>query len=443
MSPMAIIPQKKLFGWKEIENLGDLSRLRLVLEHLPDEMLMRTLESQRGNGRDDYPIRPVWNSILAGIIFQHNGIESLRRELLRNAQLRQLCGFDLVKGQDAVPPSWVYTRFSGLLFKNTELVDQMFDDLVEQLRGILPGFGTNLAMDGKAIDSHAQPRKGLSEMDEDGRRDTDADFGKKTYAGIGEDGTVWQKIIKWFGYKLHLIVDADYELPVAFEVTKASKSEMPAGRELIAKLNERHEELVKDCKTLTADKGLDDTKLITQLWDEHGIKPVIDIRNMWKDGEETKLVGGQSNVVYDYQGNVYCYCPHSGEKREMAFGGFEKDRDTLKYRCPALQYGFECKGCDRCPVNGAVRIKLSEDRRIFTPLARSSYQWKHCYKKRTSVERVNSRLDVSFGFEQHFIRGHKKMKLRVGLALMVMLAMAVGRVKEKQKVSIRSLVQAA
>ncbi len=127
----------------------------------------------------------------------------------------------------------------------------------------------------------------------------------------------------------------------------------------------------------------------------------------------------------------------------MAFGGFEKDRSSLKYRCPASHYGFECKGCNRCPVGGAVRIKLSQDRRIFTPIARSSYQWKRLYKKRTSVERVNSRLDVSFGFEHHFIRGQKKMKVRVGLALMVMLAMALGRVKEKQKDNLRSLVQAA
>ena len=115
----------------------------------------------------------------------------------------------------------------------------------------------------------------------------------------------------------------------------------------------------------------------------------------------------------------------------------------MKYRCPASHYGFECKGCQRCHVSGAVRIKLSQDRRVFTPVARSSYQWKRLYKKRPSVERINSRLDVSFGFEQHFIRGQKKMKLRVGLALMVMLAMALGRVKEKQKAKLRSLVQAA
>ena len=83
------------------------------------------------------------------------------------------------------------------------------------------------------------------------------------------------------------------------------------------------------------------------------------------------------------------------------------------------------------------------DRRVFTPMARSSYVWQRTYKKRTAVERVNSRLDVSFGFERHFIRGLAKMRLRCGLALIVMLAMALGRVKEKQKGKLRSLVRAA
>jgi hypothetical protein len=31
--PMAIIAQKKLFGWKESEDLGDLERLYLVLNY--------------------------------------------------------------------------------------------------------------------------------------------------------------------------------------------------------------------------------------------------------------------------------------------------------------------------------------------------------------------------------------------------------------------------
>jgi len=45
---MAIIPQQRLFSWKEIDNLGDLERLELVLETMPDEKLMQFLEKKRG-----------------------------------------------------------------------------------------------------------------------------------------------------------------------------------------------------------------------------------------------------------------------------------------------------------------------------------------------------------------------------------------------------------
>ncbi|MDY0405161.1 transposase [Virgibacillus sp. 179-BFC.A HS] len=124
----------------------------------------------------------------------------------------------------------------------------------------------------------------------------------------------------------------------------------------------------------------------------------------------------------------------------MANGGFEKDRDTLKKLCPAKQYGVSCEGMTDCPVAQGIRIKLEEDRRIFTPIDRASYKWETEYNKRTAVERVNSRLDVSFGFENHTIRGLDKMKVRCGLALCIMLAMALGRIKENQPEKIRSLV---
>ena len=99
-----------------------------------------------------------------------------------------------------------------------------------------------------------------------------------------------------------------------------------------------------------------------------------------------------------------------------------------------------CAFADQCPSKGSVRIKLDEDRRVFTPLARSSYAWDRECKKRSSVERVNSRFDVSFGFERHFTRGDKKMKLRVGLAAVVMCAMALGRIRANQPDKMRSLI---
>jgi hypothetical protein len=39
--------------------LGNLERLKIILEYMPDDGLMQKLESERRNGRDDYPIRAV------------------------------------------------------------------------------------------------------------------------------------------------------------------------------------------------------------------------------------------------------------------------------------------------------------------------------------------------------------------------------------------------
>ena len=438
---MAIIPQQSFFMWDEIERLGDLERLLLVLEYMPDEELMQTLEKERGKGRDDYPVRAMWNSILAGVVFEHPSNESLIRELSRNGQLRFICGFH--SNRD-VPKSYVYSRFFRNLFEKEEMVNDIFNKLVDELEIILPGFGGNLAIDGKAISSLAGGKN--KKEAPDGRRDIDASWGVKEYKGTREDGTAWSKIVRWFGYRLHLIVDADYELPVAFELTKAPASEVKQAHNMVDDLDKEHPELIERCETLAADRGYDDIKLHEKLWNEHGIKPIIDIRNMWKEPGKTRLLEDYENVVYDYKGSVYCVCMETGTQREMCVGGFEKDRKkhgTLKKLCPVIHYGTKCKYIEKCQVKQGIRIDITLDQRVFCPIDRASYKWVTHYKKRTSAERVNGRFDESFGFEKHYIRGLKKMKIKCGIALCVMLAMAVGRIKEGQPEKMRSLVQSA
>ncbi len=117
---MAILPQLKLFDWHDMQPLGDLERLRLVFEYMPDEELMRVLHRLRAKGRNDYPVR-------------------------------EMCGFD-----GFVPPPWAYTRFLLNLFKQAPLVEAIFDKLVQQLREALPDYGEHWAMGSKAIASFAK-----------------------------------------------------------------------------------------------------------------------------------------------------------------------------------------------------------------------------------------------------------------------------------------------
>lgn len=440
---MAIIHRQSLFCWKNVESESDLNRLRLVLESLPDEALMFKLETRRGKGRDDYPVRAIWNSLLAGIVFQHESVESLRRELSRNGELRDLCGFDPLGGGQTVPPPHAYSRFLKKLIQEQASIEKMFNSLIGEITEYLPDLGEHLAVDSKKIRTHARSRKDPAES-----ADPDADWGKKRKTGLRADGTLWEKVQKWFGYKLHLLVDSQYELPLAWKVTKASRSDSRELIPLVEDLKQRRPDRIEEAKDLSADKGYDSKENNAWLWDECGIKPLIDIRSMWRE-ENTRLLDEEKadNVVYDETGRLYCYCPHSGERREMAYQGFEKDRECLKYRCPAAAYDMTCKGRGQCGTGQygeygrIVRVPLKKDRRIFTPIPRSSYAWAKGYKRRSAVERVNSRIDEGYRFEKHYIRKKQKMELRFGLAFVVMLAMALGHLRAGEKEKIRSLIK--
>jgi hypothetical protein len=453
---MARLPQQRLFSWDDVDAADDLQRLGLVLEALPDESLMVALEQHRGRGRDDYPVRAMWNALVAGIVYGHKDVASLLRELSRNPALRARCGFAVVAGARAVPTANAVTNFLANLLERQDEVVAMFDALVAELSTALPDLGRYLAIDGKAIPSYAE---GISREEaeerfrnpayrpDDRRGDHDADWGKKTYRGQRKDGSAYEKVTKWFGYKLHLLVDSVYELPLAFKVTRASCAEQPELVGLLETTELKHPELIERTKEAAGDKGYDTVENLTVPYDRWGIKPVIDIRNVWQSGEETRALFDHrtDTIVYDYRGEVSCICPETGTQRRMAYQGFEADRDTLKYRCPAAAYGMCCKGRDQCPGAATehgriVRIPLSYDRRIFTPLARRTPAWERAYDRRTAVERVNSRFDQVLGFERHTIRGLAKMRVRVGLAFIVMLGMALGWIRAKRPEMMRSLL---
>jgi len=452
---MAKIAQPSLFDWSQIEASSDLDRLSLVLSALPDEKIMQALEHRRNRGRNDYPVRPTWNAIIAGIVFNHPTMALLRRELLRNAELRQLCGFDLFLGDKAVPSARAFSSFITSVIDQDPLVEEMFHTLVERLKAELPELGQKLAVDSKAIPSFGNPVTDEEKKNKrDGRRDNDADWGKKSYSGQRKDGTAWSKVKSWFGYKLHLMIDSEYELPLAYDISPASHSDMNNLLPLVDDLQVHHPSIADDAEELSADRGYDSAENKKKLYDEHKISPIIDNRVLWQGDDKNgrPVDPNRADVfLFNEQGRVFCQCPSErvGEdkQRDLVFVGFEKDRNTLKFRCPAAYYGLDCPGRAACEANANVkgdfgrvlRLSLDKDRRILTPSFINSLKWKTSYNRRSAVERVNSRVDLLLGFERHTIRGKNKLKMRMGLSLAVMLAMALGRIQAGQRDKMRSM----
>ncbi|MHC5879109.1 transposase, partial [Streptococcus pyogenes] len=66
--------------------------------------------------------------------------------------------------------------------------------------------------------------------------------------------------------------------------------------------------------------------------------------------------------------------------------------------------------------------------------------FKRQYKKRTSVERVNGRLDRDFRFENHTIRGLKKMRLAISMSFLVMIGFALAKLKTGNQAHLASWV---
>ncbi len=421
---MYIVTQKSLFDNEEIEILGDLERLKLAIENMPDEKVVNKLRKLRKNGRDDWPVDAMWNTFVASYVFNHRSISALLRELSRNSQLRQICGLkpkwfkqkDGTYRMSIVPTEAAYSRFLSNLLKCKNEMDEAFEELRKYMYDNLEDFGKELAGDGKALQSYARSNGKVK----DRRADQDANWGVKKYTeSTNNKGEKVVKKTSWFGYRLHLIVDVKYELPVAYKVTKASNSEKKEMLKLWKDLNSRNPEIAKIAKEFMADKGYDYTTLIEWL-EDNGINPIIDIKNQWKDGEKTKQYKN-TDLTYSYDGKVY-YVDDRGKEIQLRYAGYDKQTESLRYKFPV-----EIKD------KRIFRIKLDEDRRIFVPIARDSKKWKREYKKRTSVERENGRIDRDYGFEVHTIRGKAKMEMCITMAFLVQLSMAKGKIEENKK----------
>jgi hypothetical protein len=410
-----------LFEEDIFENLGDLERLQVVLNTIDDAKLIHKLYKIRGKGRNDWSCESMWNSFIASFLFEHQTVEGLLRELRRNKQLRALCGFEpkSVKQKNGTikiyvaPSRSAYSKFLKNLKQCQEELNEMFTEIVLYMYENLEHFGEILMVDGKAIQSYGTK---ISKNKKSGEHD--ADWCRKQYSASGPNGESVIKTKKWFGFRLHLIADATYELPVAFSVTKASNSEITQTQKLLDQIEKKQEQWIKKCKYFLGDKGYDSSKLIERLEGKE-IHSIIDIRNCWKDGEETHQYK-DSSLIYNYKGNVW-YVDDKEVKTELTYKGYDKSIDSLRY-------GFKPQKHD----TRIFRIKCSENRRIFTSVARNSYKWKRLYKRRTGVERINGRIDRDYQFEKHSIRGLEKMTMFLTVTFIIYMTMAKAKVMAGQ-----------
>ena len=353
-------------------------------------------------------------------------VESFRRELSRNSQLRIACGLSEGKykycgeRKHLVPPARVFTGFLNKLKNCKQEIEEIYEELVKYMYENLEGFGEDCAIDGKYLDSYANPFR--ENKCKDNRAEHEATNSCKTYHM--KDGTSKKE---WhYGFRAHIICDVKYGLPIKSKLTPANNSEQTELDNILEEMknNEKEKYKLDKMKNLMGDAGYDNGKRNKKLKEEYNINAIIDIKHIWDKEEKYKEIENQQ-IAYNEDGEVY-YIIDLNKYEKMKYLGYDKENNALRY----TRYSRGKK---------IYRIPLETDYRIFTPIARDSKKFKKKYKMRTEIERLNGRIDRDYMFNDHFIRGQKKMELMLNVTFIVMLTIAKGHIKNKQH-NIRSLV---
>ena len=422
---MRIQCTKPLFAWDCLEDSPSLKTVRQFLQAIPDGLLLEGLRSQRGRGRDDYPVHVLWGVVLLTHLLRHTSTDSCLAELGRNEGLRRLIG---IESEGKVPKKWNVSRFLDTLGTEPHLtrVREIFDRIVEKLGRAVPDLGRDTAGDStwlhgrrKSSDTAVKIEKaeGLPQP-AGGRKEYKDDEGKVT------------KVVEWFGYKLHLVVDVKHEVSLAYQITSTKAGD---GETLPSLLTQAQNNLPeKRIATLAYDKAADDNH-VHRLLSKARIKPLIQNRSLWKEEHEKMLPGhdGRSNVVYDEAGTLHCYDRTSQPmvRHQMAYIGHEPSRGTIKYRCPARHEGWECPNDAQCNAGKkygkTVRVDRTIDLRRFPPIPRATKKFERMYKGRTSVERVNARLKLFWGVDDGNITGARRFAAQVGVVMVVHVGLAL------------------
>lgn len=414
---------KPLLDWGCLEDRPSLRTLKALLASIPDAELLEGLGQRRGQQRNEDPLCGLWGLLILRIALRHGDFESTLERLGHNAQLRRMIGID---EESPLPKAGNISRFLDLLGQEPHLVElrRTFDRMVQKLAFAVPDFGQYVAADTTPLKT--REKGGHEEIAEEVGELPQPAKGRKEYAD--NQGRVL-KIFEWFGYQLHLLVDTKHQVVLSYQLTSP---EVEEGELLPALLFGAQKNLpVARIRTLTFDKAVD-TDDLRALVAKEEIKPLFQISSRWEDRSEQWLPcdEGTSNLVIDEAGALHCYDRTSKPivRRPMADLGYEAQWDTIKYRCPARQEGWNCPHDAACnaghPRDRTVHVARAMDLRHSSSIGRTTKTFERMYGLHTCTQRVNARLKIFWGADDGKIAGARRFHAFIGAVMIVHVAFA-------------------
>ena len=366
--------------------------------------LIQHLEDHRHNGRPGYPVDAMWRAYLASFFLNLAHTNDLIRRLHGDGELRAVCGFI-----GPLPHRRTFNRFIRTLSRHHQMVEACSMKVLGRLREWLPDLGQEVAVDSTVVRTHSCPnRKRVS--------DPDASWTAKNAPGAKEGGKEW----RW-GYKVHMVADANYGLPLALITTTAKRNDSPW---LPAVMNKARAALPwLQPSAAIADRGYDAAANHRYL-DDHGVLPIIHI----KRNAQNALFDG----IYTKDGIPTCLgqVPMEYVRTDPARGHLYRCRTGGCHLLDSTRGGI--KHCD-----DEVWEDPRADIRLFGVLRRDSPEWKALYAKRQTIERTFKSMKQSRRLERHCTRGLRMIRLHSLMSTLTYQTTALAAVRAGQVATMR------
>jgi transposase len=247
--------------------------------------------------------------------------------------------------------------------------------------------------------------------------DPDAQWGHKT------------KTYSFFGYKVHLIVDTQSQLPIEVIVTSGEVPDNTQAADLIDGAMEHHPEITITSSAM--DAAYDDTDVYGHCV-EHDIHPIIPL-NPRNQTNNTSPVNPKVNMDKDG-----CFSCSMTGLRLVKNGTEPKRKHRLKLICPTTGDRKQCPFRESCCPNSKVGktfyLYPLSDVRLLGTIPRGSPQWKLLYSQRTSVERTNSLLkSPTHKLNEPRVRGMEQMNIHAFMSVCALIVKTVGKRRYMRK----------
>lgn len=235
------------------------AELEAVFLRLDDAELLVALSGPLRRGPKGYPVKVLWHCFIARYVLDLDSTAALIRTLTNNPYIAAACG---LPSPDAIPHEATFSRFFAKLARKNivPLMKDVSRRLVRKHYETLPGFGQRVALDStviKAWSNGGKPKKS----------DQEAGWAiKKGTQGVKE---------MTYGWKLHLLVDCEYELPIAAHVSAGNVHDAIRATHVLSEARFTYSRFHP--QYLMADKGYSGAPLFRTIRNHYHARPIIEV----------------------------------------------------------------------------------------------------------------------------------------------------------------------